>query len=160
MFAILRTEYDYEAYFTKCIKSQERALIRKAIKNGYSVKEIEYDSYIEEIREINISKDIRNGREMTDDYVHPKKRDCKVKPINPDIYTYGCFNADGKLVAYYMFEKITNFYHTVKGIGHKDHLKNGIMNYLFAYSVDQLTKKKECEYIVYGMVTPHGDGLD
>lgn len=159
-FAVLRAKYDYKTYFTQCIKSPERALIRKAIKNGYSVKEIAYDSYLLDIKEINTSKDMRNGCEMSDDYKYPKKRDCVVKPINSNIYTYGCFDAGGKLVAYYMFEKITNFYHTVKGIGHRDHLKNGIMNYLFAYSVGQLSEKQECDYIVYGMITPHGEGLD
>lgn len=159
-YAIIEAQYAYDTYFQNCIKSAERALIRKAIKNNYSVREIQYDEYLDAIQEINTSKEERCGHKMTEDYTHPKKRDSIVKPVNPSIYTYGCFDENEKLVAYYMFEKITNFYHVVKGIGHKDHLRNGIMNYLFAYSVAQLSEKHECEYIVYGVCTADGDGLD
>ena len=159
-YAIIKTNYTYDEYFQQCIKSPERALIRKAIKNRYTIREIEYDDHLDEIREINTSKEQRGGRSMSEDYSHPKKRDSIVKPINPQIYTYGCFDETQQLVAYYMFEKITNFYHVVKGIGHSEHLRNGIMNYLFAYSIAQLSEKHECEFIVYGLTAAHGEGLD
>ena len=96
---------------------------------------------------------------MTYDYLHLKPRDSMVKPYNQHIYTYGCFNTEDKLVAYYMFEKITNFFHTIKGIGHADYLNYGIMNFLFANCVAELTSKGFCEYLLYGTLDNHSGGL-
>lgn len=148
--AVFKLDCKYEDYFDHRIKSAERALIRKAIKNGFSVRRISYDEYIDDILEINRSKSERGGRPMSEDYLNAQKWEELVSPINPDIYTFGCFNADGKLVAYYLFEKITNFFHTAKGIAHKDVLNYGVMNYLFAYSVSELSSLKKCPYLIYG----------
>lgn len=94
---------------------------------------------------------------MGKDYVNVRKRDEVVKPYNPDIYTFGCFSESGELVAYYLFEHFTNFIHTVKGIGHSDYLNMGIMNYLFAYSVSELSKLRKGNYLIYGRMD--NDGL-
>lgn len=159
-FATLPLVYSYDEYFTKCIKSAERALIRKAIKNGFSVQQIKYDEYLADIQEINNSATQRGGRDMIDDYKHVVARDKIVLPYNPNIYTYGCFNKSGKLVAYYMFELFTNFFHTVKGIGHHDYLNMGIMNYLFAYSVSQLSSSFKDKVLLYGLMSDEkNDGL-
>lgn len=61
-------QYDYNSYFSDCIKSPERALIRKAIKNEYSCKEINYDDYLNDIKKINESKESRQGEKMSLDY--------------------------------------------------------------------------------------------
>lgn len=134
--AYLPIKYTYDDYFKTILKSPERALVRKAIKNGFVCKEINYDDYLEDIHTINISKDSRQGMVMTDDYVgRLSPRQAIIKNFGQDISTYGCFNAEGTLVAYYMFEKFgKEIVHTVKGIGHSDYLKYGIMNYLFAFS--------------------------
>lgn len=148
--AVFRLDCDYQNYFDHRIKSAERALIRKAIKNGFTVRKISYDEYLNDILEINRSKSERGGRPMSDDYLHAQKWEEIVVPINPEVYAFGCFNMDGKLVAYYLFEKITNFFHTVKGIAHKDVLNFGVMNYLFAFSVSELSSMEKCPYLIYG----------
>ena len=161
-FAVLELRYSsIEDYMKKCIKSPERALIRKSIKNGFVVKEINYDDHLGEIKEINNSKAERLGKEMTSDYRNPRVRDKVVKPYNPNIHTFGCFAEDGKLVGYYMFEKITNFYHVVKGIAHSEYLTYGIMNHMFAYSVAELSRLNDCQRLIYGAVSPdkHEGGL-
>ncbi len=156
-FATLPLVYQYEEYFTKSLKSAERALIRKAIKNGFTVQRIKYDDHLTDIQEINNSAVQRGGREMIDDYKHVVDRDKIVSPYNPDIYTFGCFNKEGKLVAYYMFELFTNFFHTVKGIGHHDYLNMGIMNYLFAYSISQLSSLFKDKVLLYGLMSDNKD---
>lgn len=159
-FATLPLVYSYDEYFAKCLKSAERALIRKAIKNGFSVRQIKYDEHLVDIQEINNSKAQRGGRDMIDDYKHVIARDKIVLPYNPDVYTFGCFNNDGKLVAYYMFELFTNFFHTVKGIGHRDYLNMGIMNYLFAFSVSELSSMFKGKVLLYGLMNDdRKDGL-
>ena len=155
--ATLPLVYQYEEYFTKSLKSAERALIRKAIKNGFTVQRIKYDDHLTDIQEINNSAVQRGGREMIDDYKHVVDRDKIVSPYNPDIYTFGCFNKEGKLVAYYMFELFTNFFHTVKGIGHHDYLNMGIMNYLFAYSISQLSFLFKDKVLLYGLMSDNKD---
>jgi len=159
-FATLPLIYSYDDYFVKCLKSAERALIRKAIKNGFTVRQIKYDEHLVDVQEINNSKAQRGGRDMIDDYKCVAARDKIVLPYNPDIYTFGCFNNDGKLVAYYMFELFTNFFHTVKGIGHSDYLNMGIMNYLFAFSVSELSSMFKDKILLYGLMNDdRKDGL-
>lgn len=158
-FAVLKLSYSYDEYFSIVIKSKERALIRRAEKNNFYVRLINYDEYLNEIYEINASKEERCGNSMSYDYLHVRPRDSIVKPYNPHIYTFGCFTSDNRLVAYYMFEKITNFFHTIKGIGHADYLNMGIMNFLFAKCVAELTSKRLCEFLIYGSVDPVGGGL-
>lgn len=139
-FAWFPLRYNYDAYFKEVIKSPERALIRKAIKNGYTCREINYDEHLDAIHEINTSKEFRMGKRMIDDYAGKlKPRQSVVGAIGQEIHTFGCFDNGNHLVAYYMFEHFgENVFHTVKGIGHAEHLKFGIMNYLFAFSIDNL----------------------
>lgn len=160
-FAILPLHYSFDDYFANVIKSPERALIRKAIKNGITCKAINYDDFLDEVQWINLSKEERGGRPMSDDYRNLHLRDSIVKPYNSNIYTYGAFSSEGHLVAYYMFEKVTNFLHVVKGIGHSDYLKYGIMNYLFAYSISELSSDDNISSsIIYGrMNIDNPDGL-
>jgi len=158
----LPIKYRYDDYFSNVIKSPERALIRKAIKNGFTCREINYDEYLEQIHLINISKGSRQGRGMSDDYVGKlSPRQSIIKDLGQNVYTYGCFNENGTLAAYYMFEEFgKQILHTVKGIGHSDFLKFGIMNYLFAYSLDDLLNKYPLKdhFILYGQID-NGGGL-
>lgn len=153
-------QYTYDDYFKSLLKSPERALIRKAIKNGYICKEINYDDYLEDIYNINISKESRQGIRMTNDYIgRLSPRQSIIHGLGQDIFSYGCFNSEGVLVAYYMFEKFgCEIVHTVKGIGHSDHLKYGVMNYLFAYSLDKLLNNYPAgdHILLYGFITDGG----
>lgn len=135
----IKINMTYEDYFLKKIKSSERALIRKAQKKGYYCQRINYDDYLEDVKRINNSRIERQGMEMDADYQYPREREKKVRLIGQDIFTVGCFDGSGILVAYYMFESYgEEIIHVVKGIGHAEHLRNGIMNFLFAYSISDL----------------------
>ncbi len=159
-FAVIPLACSYDEYFAKCLRPAERALIRKAKKNGFTARQIKYDEHLIDIQEINNSKSQRGGRDMISDYKYVVARDSIVSPYNPDIYTFGCFNKDGKLVAYYMFELFTNFFHTVKGIGHSDYLNMGIMNHLFAFSVSELSSIFKGKVLLYGLMNnDRKDGL-
>lgn len=157
VYATFTLSSTFDKYFQDSIKSSERALIRKAIKNGFYCSPISYDEHYEAIIEINRSKAMRGGMSISEDYLHPRMRENIVGPYNPDIRTFGIFTQKGKLVAYYTFEHITNFYHVVKGIGHGDFLKYGIMNYLFAYSIGELYKTSAGQPVVYGLLSNEAD---
>lgn len=159
-FATLPLVYSYDEYFAKCLRLATRALIRKAIKNGFTVRQIKYDEHLVDIQDINNSKAQRGGRDMIDDYKHVTARDKIVLLYNPNIYTFGCFNKAGKLVAYYMFELFTIFFHTVKGIGHSGYLNMGVMNYLFAFSISELSSMFKDKVLLYGLMNENKkDGL-
>lgn len=162
-FAFFPVKYSFEEYFKVCIKSPERAMIRKAIKNGYTCAKINYDDYLDDILLINTSKLSRQGEKMAYDYVKElKPREKIVSSIGQKVFSYGCFDGNNKLVAYYMFELYgNNILHTVKGIGHSEHLNFGIMNYLFAFSVGELFNvfsDGTC-VILYGGIDENGGGL-
>ena len=77
---------NYDDYFANCIKSPERALIRKALKNGYYCKEIDYDNYLGDIFDINNSKSFRQGVKMSNDYIGDlKPRTSIVRAIGQDV---------------------------------------------------------------------------
>lgn len=160
MWGFVSLTFDFETYFEKQLKSAERALIRKALKNGYTVREICYDDFMEDIVKINKSKVERMGHGMTDEYLHPVKREAITKPYSAGLHTFGCFDSDHNLVAYYIFEKFSNILHTMYGIGHAEHLNMGIMNYLFAFSVSELSKYYPGLNLFYGLYDPNsGIGL-
>lgn len=73
-FAYFPINISYDDYFINTIKSSERALIRKAIKNGYTCRQIDYDDYLSDILEINTSKVSRQGEEMSKDYLTLRPR--------------------------------------------------------------------------------------
>lgn len=162
-YAYFPINISYDDYFKSLIKSPERALIRKAIKNGYTCRQIDYDEYLSDILEINTSRKSRQVEEMSLDCTsNLKPRQKIVSSISQTILSYGCFDLSGKLVAYYMFELFgKNTFHTVKGIGHSEHLSYGIMNYLFAFSVGALFQEyPDGSYtILYGGMSATGDGL-
>lgn len=159
-FAIQKLNISFSTYISSVIKSPERALIRKAIKNNYYCKQISYDNYLKDIQEINKSKEQRQGRAMEEDYLAIRCRESLLNQYSQGLLTFGCFTENGKLVAYYIFELMTNFFHTAFGIGHKEHLSYGIMNFLYAYSVSELSSQFKNKYLVYGPIPDYNlDGL-
>lgn len=140
----------FDAYFKK-IKCAERALIRKAQKNGFVCKEICYDEHLDEVFAINTSKAERQGEKMSESYTtYPIKREALVKSVGQTIKSFGCFNKDGVLVAYAMYERYGTVFHTVKFLGHKGALTFGVMNYLLAFAVQSLSGQYPACTILYG----------
>lgn len=155
-------EYDYDTYFNDVIKSDIRKNIRKALKNEFTCKEINYDDYLEEIHLINTSKEFRQGVKMTGDYVSAlKPRQSLVTSVGQTIHTFGCFTKEGKLAAYMMYELYGDrIFHTVKILGHADYLTYGVMNYLFAFAQDALHILYGKDFVIlYGGMSMNDDGL-
>ena len=127
-------------------------MIKKCQKNQYYCHKINPDQYLDDIYEINTSKDFRQGKRMTNSYIeYPTKFN-----LNYDIYNekysiefYGVFK-DNKLVAYGMLYFCKEIVVLMKVLGHGDHLKNGIMNLLFYFIVeDCIDNHKYAKYINY-----------
>lgn len=160
--AFFPLEYDYDTYFNEVIRSDIRKNIRKALKNEFTCKEINYDDYLEEIHLINTSKEFRQGVKMTGDYVSAlKPRQSLVTSVGQTIHTFGCFTKEGKLAAYMMYELYGDrIFHTVKILGHADYLTYGVMNYLFAFAQDALHKMYSNDFVIlYGGMSLNDNGL-
>lgn len=140
----------FDAYF-KQVKCAERALIRKAQKNGFLCKSICYGEHLDEVFAINTSKDERQGKNMSEQYVkYPLDHEAIVKSVGQTVRSFGCFDKNGVLMAYTIYERFGDVFHTVKFLGHKDVLSFGVMNYLFAFAVQSLSRDYPACTILYG----------
>ncbi|WP_312514073.1 hypothetical protein [Massilia sp.] len=116
---------------------------KRARKRGYVFSEIERNNHIDEIHEINISLDHRQGRPMDAKYM--EKRDAFER--RPHFRYYGVFDPKGKLVAYANLGIYGNFaaYSQMLGIRNND----GIMHLLLAESICRLIDEKQVRYVMY-----------
>ena len=140
-----------DEYF-KMIGGKSRNMVRKAKKNGYIVKRImNYNKYIDDIYEINTSKNIRCGKEMTSSYLKKPTKTSDYISENKyvNFFRYGCFK-DNKLVAYINPYICNNCLLINQILGHGAHLKFGIMN-LLIYSIceDMILNFKNVKYWWY-----------
>lgn len=138
--------------YSKKIGSKTRNMIRKSEKNNYSCKIFNWNDYLDDIYEINISKSFRQNQEMTEGYkLYPSTiSESYMKSLSNsyNIIFYGCF-LENKLVAYIWIVIINDIMVFNRIIGHGDHLKYGIMNHLIYFIVDNIINTKEVKYINY-----------
>ena len=149
--AFLKIDENIEIYLKK-IGCKSRNMIKKSQKNQYYCKKCNPDDHLDDIYEINTSKEFRQGQAMTDIYTkYPTKFNLNYKIYNEkySIEFYGVFK-DNKLVAYGMFYFCKEIVVLMKILGHGDHLKYGIMNLLFFFIVnDCIENYKYAKYINY-----------
>jgi hypothetical protein len=115
---------DFEHYL-KCINGKNSAAYyrRKALSKGYTFTDIDRNQYINDIYEINSSRETRQGRQM-----HPAYFEKPTQYIDEHNWLYcGVLNSSGKLVAYLNLQ-IANEVAVVRTLlGHGDFLNDGIM---------------------------------
>jgi hypothetical protein len=126
---------------------------RKARARGYALRTIDRNDYIDEIHEINVSSEYRQGRLM--DTVYREKvthyRD------RPHVLYFGMFNKAGRLVAYCNVALFGNFAGTEQVLGVKNN--DGVMYLLFTEIVGHLIDAGRLDYFMYDTVFGAQDGL-
>ena len=139
------------AFLMKSIGPKGRNMLRKAQKNGYCVKPIEYDENLDAIFAINTSKRERQGRPMDAVYrCYPQKRSGALHRLGIEYNSFGCFKAEtGQLVAYAGFYRFGQLFRIDKVLGHGEHLWYGVMNLLFAESFRLLAASYPNSYVNY-----------
>jgi len=118
---------NYNEYY-KSINGKNSAAYysRKAKKRDYNFLEIDRNNYIENIYEINTSKEIRQGRKMSSKYQNKTK-----KYINKNNYKYfGIVKGEENLVSYCNIGFFGEFAVVNSLLGHSNHLNNGVMYYM------------------------------
>jgi len=146
--ALLRVPNQCMEYLNS-LERDNRRKIRVAQREGYEFREFDWDAHLDDIYEINTSKEIRQGEPMRGWYRNP------VQPkrlTNDELRCkkyLGGFK-DGKLYAYFHFYVCGNIAVGKHYLGHAQHLKNGIMNGLMAYTVQECIRLSNISWIIYG----------
>ena len=122
---------------------------KKCVRKGYTVRPIEYDEHLDEIYAINTSAEERGGKPMKEVYrQYPEKRSQKLAQLGIEFYAFGCFK-DETLVAYRSLVRYGKIFQGDKVLGHKQHLRSGIMNLLFFRIMEILSRSYAGYYMCY-----------
>lgn len=148
--ALLPIHPNNDAYF-KVIGPKTRNMIRKAEKLGYEFIEFEWNNHINDIFDINTSKKMRSAGKMHGWYCHPVEPRYLGEEEGRYLKFYGVIK-DNRLWAYTHLVLCGNFCYFRDFLGHADHLKNGIMNYLLSCVVRELSAYPEIQWLNYGAV--------
>lgn len=146
--ALLRIPDSYTDYVSQ-IRSKTRTVIHKAERCGYDFKEFNWNDHLEEIFEINTSKEIRQNEPMRGWYKEPVKPR-QYSEEEARYYKYFGGFKDGKLCAYFHCWSCGKFAIGKHIIGHVDHLPNGVMNGLLAWTVKTCIEQSNLKWITYG----------
>jgi hypothetical protein len=135
----------YLQKINKPSKSSAAYYARKARSRGYTVDEIDRNKFIDDIHEINISAEIRQGKRMNASYTEKRgyyepKRNFKY---------YGVLDANGKLAAYCDVGFYGNFALLSRLLGHRDLLNDGVMYLMLAEIICRLIHEKSTNYVMY-----------
>ncbi len=138
-----------------------RRKVRHAVKLGYEFAPFEFDDYLDDVYEINRSKDERQGRPMTEAY-----RDRpKIRGRSPEQpcrrHRNGWFGVfrDGKLFAYTNVPQCGEMMLFSMILGHGDHMDDGIMYLLICEAVKLHQARSGTSYAVYYLMDSGTEGL-
>jgi hypothetical protein len=115
----------------------------RARKRGYVCTEIDRNAYVDDIHDINISQDSRQGRPMDKSYTEKREKFDVLKNFR----YYGVLNPAGKLVAYATFGVYGNFGAFSQLMGHRNN--DGIMHLLIVDVVCRHIDEGKVQYIMY-----------
>ena len=146
--ALLRIPSTHEEYL-EGVRRETKREIRLAERQGYEFKEFVWNDHLDEIYEINTSKEIRQSVPMHGWYREPVQPRHHSKQELQYLKYYGAFK-DGILYAYFHFLVCGNFAVGKHILGHAQHLKYGIMNGLISWTVRECIRNSQIRWLYYG----------
>jgi len=144
--AIIEKPKNIEEYL-KLIGAKSRNMNKKAKKNGIYCELFDWNDRLEEIYQINISAPYRQGKEMDSSYHEYPKKIAYLDEKDFKITYIGAFK-ENLLIGYIELYIYGNFIMTNRILGHKEHLKYGIMNLMIKKSVE-LIIEEDITYLNY-----------
>lgn len=155
----LRDFKDFSDYY-KCINGKNSAAYysRKAGARGYKFVEIDRNSYVGDIYEINTSISERQGKQMEESY---RKKTESFKDEQNFRY-FGVLDSKNKLIAYCDLAFYGGFIQISRLLGHKNYLNDGIMYFMIVEIVKMVFDKyimAGYEYIMYDTYFGASEGL-
>lgn len=155
----LRKYKDFEDYY-KSINGKNSAAYysRKAGSRGYKFVEIDRNNHIEEIHNINVSANERQGKQMEESYL--EKMDFYKDRTHYKYY--GVLNKNNQLLAYCDTAFYGGFAQISRLLGHKEFLNDGIMYFMIVEIIKIIFEQyysKGCNHIMYDTYFGATDGL-
>jgi hypothetical protein len=150
--ALFKLSQDPEYYFKKMIEESARRNYRKAEKNEYVFKRINYNGYLQDVSEIWRSREMRQGK-MPQSLLSGEAKACSNPNTKTNTHDYPCFGIlkGDQLVAYagcFVAGEVT-FIETI--YGHGLYVGHGIMAMLIIDLVRYLsTNYPNVKYLAYG----------
>lgn len=126
---------------------------RKAAARGYRLDEIERNALVEEIHQVNVSCETRQGRPMDRDYL---EKQLHYDDLGHFRY-YGLFDRNGALVAYCNVGVFGNFAMADRVLGVRSN--DGAMFLLLTEITCRLIQDGQVDYFMYDMVFGARPGL-
>lgn len=127
-----------DPFYYDNLESDTRYMIRKASKRGYTFGYFDYNSFLYDIYQINTSKEVRQGKVMSQSYLEYPTA-IGVDQSRCDLHRYvriGGFK-DSRLLAYCAVAVLNEAAILNTIIGHADALTDGVMNGLINSVVDK-----------------------
>ena len=149
--ALLGIPSTHEEYI-KGVERETRRVIRLAERQGYEFKEFVWNDHLDEIYEINTSKEVRQSERMHGWYIEPVQPRYHSKEELQYRKYYGAFK-DGKLYAYFHFWVCGDFAISKHIIGHAQYLKYGIMNGLISFTLRECIGSSQIRWLTYSVVS-------
>lgn len=119
--------------YIKAVESSARRNYKKAIRNGYMFRRINFNEHIEDVWDIRRSAKVRQG-EMAESFLNSKPSEVEVPKSSSDTHDYpyfGIFNADNKLVAYASGIVAGELMEVEHIYGHSDFQSDGVVPMLY-----------------------------
>lgn len=148
--ALLRVPATHEEYSGR-LAGKVRNKIRKAAKEGYEFSEFIWNDYLDDIYEVNLSKESRQGGSMHGWYARPVEPRYRTEHEMRYLKYYGMFR-DGRLRAYAHLVLCGDFAYPKHIIGHAQHLTYGVMNGLISGLVNEYAGNPEMRWLNYGIL--------
>ncbi|WP_286234349.1 hypothetical protein [Thalassotalea sediminis] len=139
--------------YMKAVESSARRNYKKAVRNGFTFKRINFNEYIDDIWDIRRSAKVRQGA-MPESFITNRPAEVCIPKSSTSTHDYphfGIFNNAGKLVAYAACIVAGELIEVEHVYGHSDFQNYGIVPMLYIsiaeYAVNHFTKAK---YYAYG----------
>lgn len=120
---------DPNKYFTETLDAKSRNMVRKCERQGFTFESFNYNSYLNQIYKINTSREIRQGKPMSESYKTPPRpisRRERLCNIHQHIWIGGF--KENELLAYCSLIVLNEIAIINTILGHDKALTYGIMN--------------------------------
>jgi hypothetical protein len=146
--------------YMKAVESSARRNYKKAIRNGYVFRRINFNDHLDDIWDVRRSTKVRQG-EMPDEFINnkPTERDIPKSNSKTHDYSYfGIFNQDEKLVAYASCIVAGELMEVEQVYGHSEFQSDGIVPMLYisigSFAVTEYPQVKYYQYGTYFGASP------
>ena len=139
--------------YSERLESSARRNIKKALRNGYRVSEIDFNAHLDAVTQIHQSTSVRQGKKLPTQLTAlrqaPHQNPASQSPTHDYPY-HGVFK-NGTLVAYASCLVAGELAAIQTIFGHADHLSEGVVPLLIAHMGDNLPlAHPELKYFAYG----------